>query len=267
MKRREERRGPAPPLEEVARVLAEAAGVSLSDGLDLALDDALLRAASSLGLAPGELARRVVARDPDAVATLVEHAVVGETAFWRHPEQLAAIGRLAAARPGPLRLWSAGCATGEEPFSVAFALLEAGRRADRVIATDVSERALAAARAATYAPRALRKLPPELARWLEPGHGTRRVGAEARALVTFERHNLVSQPVPGGGRFDVVLCRNVLIYFSPETATAVLRRLIDAVTPGGILVLGPVELPLAGALDVEWIEDGGATLLRRPERG
>jgi chemotaxis protein methyltransferase CheR len=60
-----------------------------------------------------------------------------------------------------------------------------------------------------------------------------------------------------------VLRRNVLIYFAPETAAAVLYRLVGALAPGGILVLGPVELPLARALELEWVEDRGATLLRR----
>lgn len=255
-----------PPLAEVARVLAEEAGLSLDGGLDRALASGLDAAAAALGTGPAALARRVVQRDPAALAALVEHAAVLETAFWRHPEQLAAVGRAAAAHPGPFRIWSAGCATGEEPYSVAIALLEAGRGGggDAILATDVSERALAAARVATYGERALRRLPYDVAaRWLEPG-GRRRVAPEARALVAFERHNLVRDPAPRGAPFDLVLCRNVLIYFAPETAAEVLYRLAGALVPGGLLVLGPVELPLARALELEWVEDGAATLLRRP---
>jgi chemotaxis protein methyltransferase CheR len=252
-----------PPLEEVARALAESAGVSLGQGLDPALRDGLEAAAAALGVSPDEIARRIVAREPTALGALVEHAVVGETAFWRHPEQLAAFVRLAREAPGPLRIWSAGCATGEEPYSIAIALLEAGRlgAGDRILATDVSARALAAASAGAFRARALRKLPPALARWLEPGD-PRRVRREVRALVSFARHNLAADPVPHGG-FDVVFCRNVLIYFSPETADAALHRLVGALAPGGTLVLGPVEVPLAAPLGLEWIDDGGATLLRR----
>jgi len=258
---------PVPPqaLRDVERVLAEVAGLSLGGGLDQALGAGLEAAAAALRIDPLALVRRVIAREPEALAALVEHAVVLETVFWRHPEQLAVIAHAAAARPGGRRIWSAGCATGEEPYSVAIALLEAGRLAagDVILATDVSERALAAARAGSYDPRALRRLPPEVAgRWLEPG-ARRRVAPAVRALVTFERHNLVRDPAPPGGPFDAVLCRNVLIYFAPETAAAVLYTLADALAPGGVLVLGPVELPLAGALDLEWVEDGGATLLRR----
>lgn len=253
------------PLAEVARVLAEVAGLSLWNGLDPALRDGLETAAAALGEAPAALARRVLARDPAALGALVEHSVVAETAFWRHPEQLAAIGRIAGESPGPLSIWSAGCATGEEPYSVAMALLEAGRsgKGDRILATDVSDRALELARRGVYGPRALRKLPPGIAdRWLE-GEEERRVGEEARALVGFARHNLVADPVPEGGPFDLVLCRNVLIYFTPETAAAVLHRLVGSLHPGGFLVVGPVELSLASTLDLDWVEAGGATLLRR----
>jgi chemotaxis protein methyltransferase CheR len=254
-------------LAAVARALAEEAGLSLGDGLDRALGAGLERAAAALGVDPVEAARRVVARDAVALTALVEHAAVLESAFWRHPEQLAAVARAVTARPGPARIWSAGCATGEEPYSVAIALLEAGRRAgtDAILATDVSARALESARAAVYGERALRRVPFDVAaRWLEPGTGGRRVAPEARALVTFDRHNLVRDAVPAGAPFDVVLCRNVLIYFAPETAAAVLYRLVGALAPGGILVLGPVELPLARALELEWVEDAGATILRRP---
>ncbi len=259
--------GASPSLADVARILAEEAGLSLADGLDAALGVGLEGAAAAMNADPAALARRIVERDAAAIAALIEHSAVLETAFWRHPEQLEAVGRVVSARPGPARIWSAGCSTGEEPYSVAIALLEAGRRGrgDAILATDVSARALEAARVATYRDRALRRLPPEIARrWLEPGP-IRRVAPDVRGLVTFERHNLVRDPPPAAGSFDVVLCRNVLIYFAPETAAAVLYRLVGALVPGGVLVLGPVELPLARALELEWVQDGRATVLRRPK--
>jgi chemotaxis protein methyltransferase CheR len=252
-------------LEDVARALADAVGLSLSGaGLDLTLADGLEAAARAEEEPTRAFARRVLAGDAGALTVLIEHLVVNETAFWRHPEQLEAIGRITAAAPGSLAIWSAGCASGEEPYSVAIALLEAGRlgRGDRILATDVSERALEAGAEAMYGVRAMRKLPvPLAARWFEPGV-ERRVRQEVRALVELRRHNLVADPPPGGP-FDLVLCRNVLIYFDAATAAAVLRRLAGALRPGGLLVLGPVELPLADGMDLAWVEEGGATLLRR----
>jgi chemotaxis protein methyltransferase CheR len=262
--------GPPVPLSELARVVKEAAGVSLAGGLDRVLEHGLREAARTLGEDPMALARRAAAREPDAVAALLDHALVGETAFWRHPAELAAIGRIAARAPGPLSIWCAGCASGEEPYSVAMTLLEVGRagRGDRILGTDVSERGLAAARAAVYGPRALRRLPEALARrWLEaagPDEGARRVVDAVRGLASFARHNLATDPLPAGAPFDVVLCRNVLIYFEPRAAAAVLAKLAGALRPGGALALGPVELPLASAVPLEQVSDGGATLLVRP---
>ena len=250
-------------LDDVARVLAELSGLSLRDGLDPRLADGLDDAARAAGEPPRAFARRVLAREPRAVETLVEHVVVSETAFWRHPEQLAAVGRVAAAATGPLSIWSAGCATGEEPYSVAIALLEAGRagRGDRILATDVSSRALDAARSGVYGVRSVRRLPPDLAaRWLE-GEGERRVREDVRGLVTFARHNLVARDPAPGGPFDLVLCRNVLIYFDPYAAVEVVRRLAGALAPGGRLVLGPVELPLGAAAGLVPVREEGATLL------
>jgi chemotaxis protein methyltransferase CheR len=251
-------------LAEVGRALAGAFGLSLTSGLDRALREALVSAAAALGVAPGVLARRVAEGDRESLDALVEHAVVPETTFWRHPDQLAALSAVAFGAAGPLEIWSAGCSSGEEPYSLAIALLEAGRagRGDRILATDVSERLLATARRGTYGPWSTRRLPPELADRYLPGPDERRVADEVRALVEFRRHNLVADPAPGP--FDVVVCRNVLIYFEAPVAAEVLYRIVQALRPGGLLVLGPVEISLASPLGLDWVEEGGATLLRRP---
>jgi chemotaxis protein methyltransferase CheR len=256
----------SPELQEVAKVLARASGVSLASGLIRTLRNSLNSAADELRMAPLELARKVIAGDPQGVAVLIEHAVVGETYFYRHPEQLAAlVGRLRE-RPHPLRIWTAGCATGEEPYSIAMALLDAGRhgRGDRILGTDLSERALETAAQGSYNAWSLRRMPAHVRSGHLEGEGTWRVSDDARALVELRRHNLVADP-PLDGPFDAVVCRNVLIYFEPTTAAEILYRLVGAVAPGGYLVLSPVELPLAAALELEWIDDGGGTLLRRRE--
>ncbi len=257
------------PLPDLERVLEQACGVALSPGVRTTLADAFLRAARDAGAAPEPFLRRVLAGEGRCVALLVEHAVVGETYFYRHPEQLAALTRqLLRCQPldRPLSIWSAGCATGEEPYTLAMLLLEAGRSGvrDRVLATDVSARALEAGRAGHYGEWSLRRLEPALrARFFRPAGRRLAVLAEVRAPVEFRRHNLVADPPPGQG-FDLVVCRNVLIYFSAATAAAVLARLVAALRPGGWLVVGPVETPLLAGLRVERIEEAGATLLRRP---
>ncbi len=255
----------SPEMAGIEEVLLRACGVSLSAGLRRTLRNGVLGAASALGLEPEELVRQLLAGEKGAVAALIEQSVVGESYFFRHPEQTAAFERFARDHPEPLRIWSAGCASGEEPYSLAMALLEAGRAAgrDRILATDVSERALDRARAARYGPWSLRRLPDGVRRrWFRGEAPPLEVAAEVRALVGFERHNLVTDPAPG--EFDVVVCRNVLIYFEATTAVEVLYKLVAAVRPGGHLLLGPVELPLAAPLALQWVEVAGTSLLRRP---
>ena len=131
---------PGLPLEELERVVEGACGLALSPGVRRTLLEGFLRAARDAGSAPEPFLRRVLAGEARSVAALVEQAVVGETYFFRHPEQLAALaGLLGEAAPGgrPLTIWSAGCASGEEPYGLAMLLLEAGRGgvADRILAT------------------------------------------------------------------------------------------------------------------------------------
>lgn len=252
-------------LAGVAAALAKAVGLSLAAGLRGPLGLAVGGAAQELGLAPAALAAAVVAGEPVALEVLAEHALVGETSLWRHAEGLAALAAELATAGRPLRIWSAGCATGEESCSLALALLDAGRdcEEDLILGTDVSARALARAEAGVYGARSVRNLPPALAaRWFHAAGEGVRVDERLARLLRFERHNLLDRPP--GERFDAVACRNVLIYFDAEVAASALARLAGAVAPGGWLLLGPVELPLAGGLDFEWVERGGATLLRRP---
>jgi chemotaxis protein methyltransferase CheR len=259
---------PVPPLAELERLVEQACGVALAPGVRHTVADALERAARDCGLPAEAMLRRLRAGDPACLAALVEQAVVGETYFLRHPEQLEGLLRHAlvpAPADRPLLIWSAGCATGEEPYSVAMLLLEAGRgrAADRILATDVSARALAAAREGLYGEWSLRRLgPARRERFFERAGRRLAVSAAVRQPVEFRAHNLVHDPPPGLG-FDVILCRNVLIYFTPERALEVLERLAGALAPGGWLLLGPVEAPLAAPLGLEQVEVPGAALLRK----
>ncbi len=257
----------AVPLAEVERVLEEACGLTLSPGIRRTLGDAFARAARDLRLAPEPFLGRLRAREHRAVTTLVEAAVVGETYFFRHPEQLAAIRQLVVAttpHDRALAIWSAGCATGEEPYTLAMELLDAGRigLGDHILATDVSSRALAVAKEARYGEWSLRRLDPVVRnRHFESHPPQVLVRPQIRGMVEFRRHNLVREPAPGTG-FDLVVCRNVLIYFNPPTASLVVEKLAVSLAPGGLLVLGPVEAPLATGQDLERIELEGVTVFR-----
>jgi chemotaxis protein methyltransferase CheR len=152
---------------------------------------------------------------------------------------------------------------------LAMLLRDAGRTGvgDTVLGTDVSARALAAAAVARYGEWSLRELPAALrSRHLVATDGALTPAAELRGLVRFRRQNLVHDPPPGSD-FDLVVCRNVLLYFRPATAERVVRTLAGAVRPGGLLVLGPIEEPLGAMLGLEQVDAAGAALWRRPRPG
>ncbi len=179
---------------------------------------------------------------------LTEAVTVPETRFFRNLAQFRVLREVvfpalrAAGRP--VRLWSAGSSTGEEPYSLAIACLEAGfGRADQpaaVLATDISEASLATAQRGEYPERRLEHVPEDVRRRHFERVGTLwRVRPEARALITWKRHNLADPllPVPAAS-VDILFCQNVIIYFRPEVARGVMERLTSALVPAGILFPG-----------------------------
>jgi chemotaxis protein methyltransferase CheR len=190
-------------------------------------------------------------RDAAAFDALVDHLTVGETYFFRQPEQFDLIRRrilpeLLADRPAgrPISVWSAGCASGEEPYSLAIHLEEEGLAArSTVLGTDLSPIALHAARRATYRPWSLRDSTPAfVGRYFEPAGEQKRLVDRIRGRVRFERHNLNTdhgmRPTQG---VDLILCRNVMIYFEPDAVARVARLLFDALSEDGWLVTAPAD--------------------------
>jgi chemotaxis protein methyltransferase CheR len=212
---------------------------------------------------------------------LTDALVVGETYFFRELEPLEASIRHvivpAIERRGLARVWCAACASGEEPLSLAM-LLEKDRLLDRtrILATDVSPRALSRAREATYGARAMRAfapdaLPPEaharvsqaMAPWTQPtANGGVRVSKDLVDRITWQRFNLVSSN-DDLGTFDLILCRNVLIYFSDATVQRVIERLDGALADDGRLVVGVSESLLRFGTMLTCEERGGAFLYAR----
>ena len=245
----------------------EQRGLQLCPRLRSLLRSHLAGAARELGLEARELIPEILGGDPASICALLEDAAVGETFFFRHPEQFRALRRLLFASTDPgrsLRLWSAGCSSGEEAWSLAALLAAAGRPAgrDRVLATDVSERALEHAGAGRYGRWSFRGADPEMERLLPGAPCRTEIPAALRGAVETLRHD-VRTDAPEGG-FDAVLCRNVLSFASPVDVAPTLRRLFDATRPGGYLVLAPWEAWLAEGLDAERVEADGAVLFRRP---
>jgi chemotaxis protein methyltransferase CheR len=190
---------------------------------------------------------------------LEDAITIGETYFFRHPDHFARLRseilpRLIESRRADrsLRIWSIGCSTGAEPYSIAVVLrdlLGANFEDWRVSITggDISERALAAAREARYGQWALRTLgPAERSLYFDKIDArTWRLKAAYRAMVRFERQNVLEllSPTPplAWNGFDLIFCRNVLIYFSPAMALALTKALRERLAPDGAMVLGHAE--------------------------
>ncbi|NOK17920.1 CheR family methyltransferase [Corallococcus carmarthensis] len=261
-------------LAKVEEVLQGACGLTLASSLRRSLEPALSRAALSRNLTETTFLRQLLMREPAAVEAFIEHAVIGETYFFRHPEHLRALAsRARLHQGGPFHVWSAGCASGEEPYSIAMALMAAGLGNGgrfRVLATDVSGRALLRAKSAVYSPWSLRRIEPDLEkRFLAPHPGAsgqdaqHTVAPEVVRTVDFRRHNLATDAVPSLG-FHAIFCRNVLIYFTPELVRAVLARLVGALAPGGLLFVSPAEVPLTNGMGLETLDVDGTPVLRVP---
>ena len=189
--------------------------------------------------------------DPGAdaeLSALVEQLVVNETYLFREIEQLRVLVSQVVrplAGQGRVRIWSAACATGEEPITLA-ALLMAEGLLDQVelVASDISPRVLARARSGRLGRRSLRAVRPEECRsWLRlEADGTAQVDPALLSRIAWHQVNLVdAAQVTAMGRFDVVLCRNVLIYFADETAARVVDAVSRTLRPDGVLVVSVTE--------------------------
>lgn len=201
----------------------------------------------------------------EAWDALIQVVTVGETYFCRHHEQLDALSEMCRRRfeseARPLAIWSAGCATGEEPYSLAM-LLEESSVPFEMVGSDVDAGALTKARAATgYSDRAVAHMPPLLReRWLEPVRpGRWRLQRPGDLHVRFVPHNLI-QDAPlhprGGGMWDMILCRNVLLYFAPKTGSQLVARLGRTLHPGGGLWVGPCDHVAGLSPDLGWAWEG-----------
>jgi two-component system CheB/CheR fusion protein len=194
--------------------------------------------------------------EPDEFAQLFDTLLINVTRFfrddapWRFLAQELVPMLLAGRAPtAPIRVWSAGCASGEEAYSLAMVLaealgLDAFRERVKIYATDVDEHALAAARAASYdAKQAADVPPPLLERYFEPVESCYVVRKELRRRVIFGRNDLVQDaPI---SRIDLLVCRNTLMYFNAPTQAAILGRFHFALSDGGILFLGRAETLLS----------------------
>ena len=216
----------------------------------------------------------LLGRVPEEYDRLVTALAINVTKFLRNPEAFAVLRERVLEplwrRGGPIRIWSAGCASGEEPYTLALLFHQiaaersgAVRGRLRIDATDVDPGALDDLRRATYQRPAVEDLPAELlAAHFSPGPPYRldpRVAACVRPLL----HDLTRDPAPDPP-YDLVVCRNVVIYFDRVLQERLFSLFTDALTPGGHLLLGKVETLFGEARGRLALEDARERLYRRP---
>jgi chemotaxis methyl-accepting protein methylase len=249
-------------LDHAAELLARRIGLRVDGSMRGRLARALRDEAATRGIAPAEHAG-ALARSPADIQRLVDHVTVQETSFFRDPAHFDVLARRALPRREPGLIWSAGCANGQEAWSLAIALEEAGADGWRVLATDVSQEAVARTREGAYTERELTGLS-EVRRALylrRRDDGRWEAGARLRARVHARTHNLVDDPPPVAAA--VVFCRNVLIYLDGAARARALAALHTALPRDGWLFVGASEALTGGPFKPQRVD---GTYAYRPRR-
>ena len=263
--------------EELLALVAQRSGMVFAPNRRVEADAGIARGMRRAG---GTDLAAYFARVRDDVAALddlVDELVVGETHFMRDPDQMALIRRevLSALKDRrlaggpPARIWSAGCATGEEAYSLAILLEEEGQdEGALILGTDLSAAALQKARAASYPAWSLRGASPGfLDDYFQRTRGRRVLVERIRSRVRFERLNLVGEEdyaAKGASGMDLILCRNVLIYFDRQAAGRIAARLFDCLAEGGVLLTAGADPLLAEYAPFEVQVTRTGLVYRRP---
>jgi chemotaxis protein methyltransferase CheR len=236
----------------ISALVYRIAGINLQEGKEGLVKTRLARRVQALGLSFAQYVEHVQSESGrDELVSMIDALTTNKTSFFRESQHFDFLPRSVlpglAAAGGPLRFWSAGCSSGEEPYTLAMVLHEfdpaLARRDLRILATDISHRILERARSGVYEASQLTDLPRSFAgKYLQPTDrpGSVRVSDGLRQLVSFARLNLMD-PWPMKGPFQVIFCRNVMIYFDAPTQERLVRRFHDMLVPGGHLFVGHSE--------------------------
>jgi chemotaxis protein methyltransferase CheR len=232
----------------VRRLIGSLAGIALPDHKHIMVYNRLARRLRARRMSDfGEYLDLVESPGAEERARFINALTTNLTSFFRESHHFDFLASHARARRGraALRVWSSACSTGEEPYSAAIVLREAQCAAE-IQATDIDTDVLDVARRAAYSAEAVESIDPERRRrfflkGVGPNEGSVRLRREIRGMVRFSRRNLLLEPWPASERFDVIFCRNVMIYFGKDTQRQVLDGFIRTLRPGGLLFVGHSE--------------------------
>ena len=243
-------------------------GIRLADGKEELVRSRLMKRLRALGIDGFDKYLAYVNQEgsEQELDVMINLLTTNKTSFFREPVHFEFMSQKILPslrlRKSGLRIWSAGCSSGEEPYSIALLIAEEWpdfeSRDVRILATDVSTRVLAVANAAEYDIEALRELPPGLLQrhFVPSPRGradTRLVHQKIRGIVRFARLNLM-EPWPMRGPFDVIFCRNVMIYFDRPTQKSLVQRFWQLLGPGGHLFVGHSESLVTSSHQYKYVQ-------------
>ncbi len=273
--------GPTMSLEEfrlLRELVNETCGIRFESDAMYAMERRLRERLAALGLTSFRAYYQRLRYHPEAQAELenaVDVLTTNETYFFREAYQLDALEtsilpemKERNARSKRLTVWSAGCSTGEEVYTIAMILLDSGAFHGwdlRVFGSDISRRVIQHARRGIYGESSFRAMQPRYARFFSDAPGGKRIANEVKSICHFGQLNLLDHERSALiGSADVIFCRNVLIYFDDRSRERVVRTFHDRLVPGGYLLLGHSESLLHRATQFEIVHMDRDIVYRRP---
>ncbi len=263
-------------LSEIRMLIEERTGIHFDESRERFFSTRVREHLHEKELHRGSDLLRTIRKSNVDYEALLERLLTQETSFFRYPAVYDAFEKRVLPElhtkkfwkdPRTLRVWSAGCSTGEEPYSIAITIVDSLSFADawnvEILATDVGRQALRCAERATYSGRSIASVnEKQLAAHFVPVDGGYQVKPRLRKMISFAQMNLAS-PVYLG-RMDLIFCMNVLIYFTEERRHALVQRFYDALEPGGYLFLGHSESISKMPVKFQAIVLGDCILYRKP---
>jgi chemotaxis protein methyltransferase CheR len=254
--------------KEIGRRLHRLCGIQLDSGKEGLVKSRLIKRLRTLGLHTfDEYLDHIDAdRSGQELVIMIDSMATNKTSFFREDQHFDFMGRVALPalkqHRRPIRIWSAGCSSGEEPFTIAMVLAEGmpdlRSRDVRILATDISTKILMAGREATYTRDVVRDVPAMLLgkyfKCIQPtAPRLYRVNDSLRAIVRFARLNLI-EPWPMKGPFDFIFCRNTMIYFDKPTRQTLVQRFWNLLRPEGHLFVGHSESLTGIATSLRYVQ-------------
>ncbi|WP_448661351.1 CheR family methyltransferase [Sphingomonas sp. CJ20] len=259
----------------IAAIMHEDARIALTEAKTTLVQSRLARRLREHGLSKFSDYVALVQRDPQERHTMVVSLTTNHTHFFREPHHFdhfrSTVLPELKKRNGPIRIWSAGCSSGEEVFTIAMCLLGPDRTAAswlrhadvRLLATDIAPHVVDSVQRGFYADTVVEGIPePYRSTWLRPAPGGFVMAEEARQLVTAKVLNLFGQ-WPLKAAYDVIFCRNVMIYFADPAKRELEERFVDQLAPGGHLYIGHSERLIGNS--AARMVSCGHTIYKKPE--